>query len=62
MKINALIGLIAIILTGCTTQQSPPQLTQPIQSVSPDCDAKAPKIVRSGRYVQVITDLQPERQ
>ncbi|PHM23166.1 PilL N-terminal domain-containing protein [Xenorhabdus budapestensis] len=68
MKINALIGLMAVILTGCTApvKQPLPQpsqnsfssvtLTQNIQSVSPDIYQPMPEIVRYGRYLLVSTD------
>ncbi|PHM22260.1 PilL N-terminal domain-containing protein [Xenorhabdus ehlersii] len=69
MKITVLIGLIAVILTGCTTpvKQPLPQpsqnsfssvtLTRNIQSVSPDIYQQTPEVVRYGRYVLVSIDL-----
>ncbi|SFN78997.1 PilL N-terminal domain-containing protein [Xenorhabdus japonica] len=68
MKITMLIGLIAVILTGCTApvKQPLPQpsqnsfssvtLTRNIQSVSPDIYQQTPEVVRYGRYVLVSTD------
>ncbi|MCP9269666.1 PilL N-terminal domain-containing protein [Xenorhabdus sp. XENO-1] len=68
MKINILIGLIVVILTGCTTPtkqlSSQPSkdtlpsvtLTRNIQSVSPDIYQQIPEVVRYGRYLLVSTD------
>ncbi|CDM88734.1 PilL N-terminal domain-containing protein [Xenorhabdus bovienii] len=68
MKINVLIGLIAVILTGCTApvKQPLPQpsqnsfssvtLTRNIQSVSADIYYQIPEVVRYGRYLLVSTD------
>ncbi|WP_340616869.1 PilL N-terminal domain-containing protein [Xenorhabdus entomophaga] len=68
MKINVLIGLIAVILTGCTApvKQPPPQLsknilpsvtlTRNVQPVSPDIYGQKPEVVRYGRYLLVSTD------
>ncbi|MBD1228836.1 PilL N-terminal domain-containing protein [Xenorhabdus griffiniae] len=68
MKINALVGLIAITLTGCVApvkQPSSPSskeifpsvtLTRNIQSVSPDIYQPMPEVVRYGRYLLVSTD------
>ncbi|PHM64164.1 type IV pilus biosynthesis protein PilL [Xenorhabdus stockiae] len=68
MKITVLIGLIAVMLTGCKVpvKQPLPQssqnsfssvtLTQNVQSVSPDIYQQTPEIVRYGRYVLVSTD------
>ncbi|MCG3471829.1 PilL N-terminal domain-containing protein [Xenorhabdus bovienii] len=66
---NALIGLIAVILAGCTSpakQQLPSQrsiestpsvtLTRNIQPVLPDVYGQAPEVVRYGRYLLVSTD------
>ncbi|WP_426576175.1 PilL N-terminal domain-containing protein [Xenorhabdus stockiae] len=67
MKITVLIGLIAVILTGCTipVKQPPPQLSQNsfssvtltrnIQSVSPDIYGQTPEVIRYGRYLLVST-------
>lgn len=68
MKITVLIGLMAVILTGCTTPvkqplSQPPQnsfssvtLTRNIQSVSPDIYQPMPEVIRYGRYLLVSTD------
>ncbi|MBD2816557.1 PilL N-terminal domain-containing protein [Xenorhabdus sp. Flor] len=60
MKINALISLIAVMLTGCTAcvKHPPPSviLTQNSQSVSPDIYQQAPEVVRYGRYLLVSAD------
>ncbi|MDC9589566.1 PilL N-terminal domain-containing protein [Xenorhabdus sp. XENO-10] len=68
MKINALVGLIAITLTGCVAPVkqplSPPSkeispsvtLTRNIQSVSPDIYGQTPEVVRYGRYLLVSTN------
>ncbi|MDC9597823.1 PFGI-1 class ICE element type IV pilus protein PilL2 [Xenorhabdus anantnagensis] len=69
MKINALVGLIAITLTGCVAPVKPPSspsskeispsvpLAQNIQSVSPDIYGQTSEVVRYGRYLLVSTDL-----
>ncbi|MBC8954480.1 PilL N-terminal domain-containing protein [Xenorhabdus sp. PB62.4] len=68
MKINALIGLMAVILTGCETPVKQPlsqpsqsrfpsvTLTRNIQPVSPDIYGQQPEVVRYGRYLLVSTD------
>ncbi|OTA16803.1 type IV pilus biosynthesis protein PilL [Xenorhabdus vietnamensis] len=67
MKINALMSLIALMLTGCTTCVTPsPQpteeifpsvtRTQNIQTVSLDIYGPAQEVVRYGRYVLVSTN------
>ncbi|WP_338803452.1 PilL N-terminal domain-containing protein [Xenorhabdus griffiniae] len=68
MKITVVIGLMAVILTGCTTpvKQPLPQpsqnsfssitLTRNVQPVSPDIYAQHPEVVRYGRYLLVSTD------
>ncbi|WP_338803421.1 PilL N-terminal domain-containing protein [Xenorhabdus griffiniae] len=68
MKITVLIGLMAVILTGCTTsaEQPLPQpsqnslssvtLTRNVQPVSPDIYQPMPEVVRYGRYLLVSTD------
>ncbi|WP_340621552.1 PilL N-terminal domain-containing protein [Xenorhabdus siamensis] len=68
MKITVLIGLIAVILTGCTAPVKQPlsqpsqnsfssvTLTRNIQSVSPDIYQQMPEVVRYGRYLLVSTD------
>ncbi|MDE1476128.1 PilL N-terminal domain-containing protein [Xenorhabdus bovienii] len=68
MKINALISLIAVMLTGCSAcvkhpspqgaKEPPPfiTLTQNSQSVSPDIYGQAPEVTRYGRYLLVSTD------
>ncbi|CDH06727.1 PilL protein [Xenorhabdus bovienii str. oregonense] len=68
MKITVLIGLIAVILTGCTApvKQPLPQpsqnsfssvtLTRNIRSVSADIYQQMPEVVRYGRYLLVRAD------
>ncbi|NRN30116.1 PilL N-terminal domain-containing protein [Photorhabdus heterorhabditis] len=68
MKITVLIGLIAVILTGCTAPVKQPlsqpsqnsfssvTLTRNIQSVSPDIYQQMPEVVHYGRYLLVSTD------
>ncbi|MEQ1977092.1 PilL N-terminal domain-containing protein [Xenorhabdus sp. SGI240] len=68
MKINALVSLIAVIVTGCTVpvKQSPPQLskdtfpsvtlTRNVQPVSPDIYGQKAEVIRYGRYLLVSTD------
>ncbi|PHM24317.1 pilus assembly protein PilL [Xenorhabdus budapestensis] len=68
MKINALMSLIAVIVTGCTAPvkqlQSQPSketfpsvtLTRNVQSVSPDIYQQTSEVVRYGRYLLVSTD------
>ncbi|KMJ46565.1 PilL protein [Xenorhabdus khoisanae] len=68
MKINALVSLIAVIVTGCTAPVKPPQsqpsketfpsvtLTRNIQPVSPDIYQQTSEVVRYGRYLLVSTD------
>ncbi|CAM3519568.1 PilL protein (fragment) [Xenorhabdus nematophila ATCC 19061] len=69
MRITALIGVLATILTGCHTPSNKPpsqclpektisatQLTRNIQPVSPDIYQQAPEVVRYGRYLLVSAD------
>ncbi|MBE8597614.1 PFGI-1 class ICE element type IV pilus protein PilL2 [Xenorhabdus sp. BG5] len=68
MKINALVGLIAVIMTGCTAPVKPPPsqpaketfpsvtLTRNVQPVSPDIYGQKAEVVRYGRYLLVSTD------
>ncbi|MDC9615866.1 PilL N-terminal domain-containing protein [Xenorhabdus khoisanae] len=68
MKIKVLIGLMAVIMTGCTAPVKPPQshpskatfpsvtLTRNVQSASPDIYGQKPEVVRYGRYLLISTD------
>ncbi|PHM46686.1 PilL N-terminal domain-containing protein [Xenorhabdus miraniensis] len=67
MKINVLMSLIALMLTGCTACVKPPPQppeeifpsvtrTQNMQTVLPDIYQKTPEVVRYGRYVLVSID------
>ncbi|MEQ1968543.1 PilL N-terminal domain-containing protein [Xenorhabdus nematophila] len=68
MKIKVLIGLMAVIVTGCTAPVKQPlsqpsqnsfssvTLTRNIQPVSPDIYQQTPEVVRYGRYLLVSTD------